>query len=93
MKHLRLLFGAMFLLLAFTGCQKESTSGPSTDALKNASTSSTANQLVLKAKLDKMLASMPAGYQSRLQENERRFLKQHPEYRALRRQCHCTYSL
>jgi hypothetical protein len=83
MKHLLLLSGAMFLILAFTGCQKESTSGLSSGSLKNSTQSSSTNQIVLRAKLDKMLASMPAGYQSRLQENERRFLKQHPEYRQL----------
>ncbi len=82
MKHLILLSGAMFLLFAFTGCQKEGMLNPSDNALKSSSKSSSTSQLVLKAKLDKMLASMPAGYASRLQENQRRFLKQHPEYRA-----------
>jgi hypothetical protein len=81
MKHLSLLSGAMLLFLLFSGCQKETALAPSGDALKNSSKSSSTNQVVLKAKLDKMLASMPAGYQSRLADNERRFLKQHPEYR------------
>ncbi len=70
--------------MLFSGCQKEAGINPeqSLDAIKNAGKSSAKSSPELNAKLDLLLASMPAGFEERLKENERLFLKQHPQYRA-----------
>ena len=73
---------AILCIVVFSGCQKEATTSSLNSADKQGK-SSTVNTVVLKAKLEKMLASLPAGYEKRLQENQNRFLKLHPEYRAL----------
>jgi hypothetical protein len=85
MKHQRQLLGAMALFVVLiTGCKKEASIDPeqSLDVIKNSAKSSANSSPQLNAKLDLLLASMPAGYEERLKENERHFLKQHPEYRA-----------
>jgi hypothetical protein len=79
MKHLRWLFGVTILLFVFSGCQKESINSQS-DSYKSLSNTSLENQLILKARLSKMLAAMPTGNEERLKKNERFFLKQHPQY-------------
>src|SRR5580765_4443981 len=83
MKHIKQVIGALFLcILIFSGCQKEASTTPSLNNAKSATRSSPGNALVAKAKLDKMLASMPAGYKKRIEGNLRIILKQHPQYRA-----------
>ena len=84
MKHIKLLFGAIaFSLVLFSGCQKDINSTPksSLDGSTALAKSTSKSTVELKAKLDKLLASMPAGNQERLKENARHFLLKHPEYR------------
>ncbi len=86
MKHLKLLSGALlFAFLFFAGCKKDNSadSSQSLNTLKNSAKFSAKPSPALLKKLDQMLAAMPAGYETRLLENKRRFLKQHPEYRAI----------
>ncbi len=88
MKHLKLLLGTIaFCLILVTGCKKDIRTdtmiapdelhAPSKTDLKVSNLSNAE----LKAKLDKLLASMPAGFEKRLTENSTLLLKQHPEYR------------
>lgn len=84
MRHIKQVFGILILcIIIFSGCQKDATTTPSLNGAKKSAKSSPGNALVAKAKLDKMLASLPAGYEKRLQENAKFFLKQHPEYRTI----------
>ncbi len=85
MKYLKLFLGTLALsVMLITGCKKEAGIDPeqSLDALKNSAKSSANFSPVLNAKLDLLLASLPAGFQEKLKENERIFLTQHPQYRA-----------
>jgi PBP1b-binding outer membrane lipoprotein LpoB len=83
MRQIKNFFGAAILcIVIFSGCQKEATNS-SLNAANSQGKSSSVNTIVLKAKLEKMIASMPAGYEQRLTDAEKRYFKQHPEFRAL----------
>jgi outer membrane murein-binding lipoprotein Lpp len=80
MKQIKLFTAAIAVaVLLITGCKKETP-----DELQSDNTSAAqSNRLStdLKTKLTRLRSSLPAGYEKRLTQNTRLFLKTHPEYR------------
>ena len=89
MKNLKIFAGVIVISLSLvTGCKKDA----GTDSVivpknqienKYSFRQSNALSVESKAKLAKLRASLPAGYEKRLKQNSALLLKRHPEYRSM----------
>lgn len=92
MRKLKLLLPTIaFSFILLTGCKKDirtdssTTPGQLTES-KASAKKPALSSAELKAKLERLLSSLPPGYEQRLIEKSSLLLKQHPEYRDLIRQ-------
>ena len=85
MKHLKIFSCVIAVsIILITGCKKDISTNPDAGLQTESKLSAKQSNILspeLKAKLTSLRSSLPAGYQKRLEQNSKLFLKMHPEYR------------